>query len=451
MKLRKTLLVCTAIALMASFIGCNLFNPTESVDIASNDANALTYEGYIKFRNNEYTEAANYFGQAIVADPSHSEAWFGLAKTKMNQQDLNIFELLKYVNVAQKTKFPLVDMDDATAYKYKVGIDTVVSYLKMFIYKDTTGQLDGVITYATISNSFMILQLMQTMLSMRNTTKNMPACVNGSAEGCDLGAILNAMKGNVSETLDALEDVFKTCEENPSTMASIGDQYLAGFDYLKGEAQELAVETMCGALAETISNTGDGYSQEKALNTVISQLGYSDFLDEDGDGCHDEEIYDGQDNDGDGEIDEDLRDKTNQIKYDYEYAARLATANTMQGKKSISNTLIVASAAPSPKYEQVDIDMNLIAGEEDEWRFIYDSYEKRAQNADHRFKFAQKLVFNPAGYPLAEYLSFKSLVAMDNTGDQYDLNFRKTYIGGCWVNYNEEMFKAWTDLARSKK
>ena len=47
MKLRKNLGLSLA-ALALCFAGCNLFNPIESVDISSTDADALTYEGYIR-------------------------------------------------------------------------------------------------------------------------------------------------------------------------------------------------------------------------------------------------------------------------------------------------------------------------------------------------------------------------------------------------------------------
>ena len=442
MKLKNTLLVYSAVAIALSFVGCNLFNPTESVDIASDDANALTYEGYIKFRNNEYTEATKYFNMAIAADPSHSEAWFGLAKTKLNQQDLNIFELLKYINVGQKTTFPLSGMSDEVAFKYQVGIDTVVAYLKQFIYRDTTGQLDGVITYNTISNSYMILQMMQTMLSLRKTTASMIACQNPySTEGCDLGSVLNSMKGNVGTTLETFHEVFKTCEDNPQSMASVADQYLQGFDWIADDKQSVAVQALCGSLAETTTSSGNEYQQEMALNTVISQLGYSDIMDDDGDGCIDEEIYDGEDNDGDGEIDEDIRDKTNPIVYDTERAAK----NALMGQKNIKSLMIVKSAGPNEKYEMVDIDLNGKFGDKDkdEWDFIYSDYDKRVKENDHRFKFAENLVFNPEYLFYNDYLALKQQVAKDKQGLQFPLEYRKKFIGGCWVNYTEEDFQNW--------
>ena len=76
------LLICFLCALILGIAGCNLFNPTGSANIDSGDANALTYEGYQKFRANDYGEAEYYFRKAIEADSSHSEAWYGLASSR---------------------------------------------------------------------------------------------------------------------------------------------------------------------------------------------------------------------------------------------------------------------------------------------------------------------------------------------------------------------------------
>ena len=144
--MKTKLLLCFLGSLILGVIGCNLFNPTESADIDSGDADALTYEGYLKFRDNDYLAAAHYFKKAIQADSTHSEAWYGLAKAKLNLQDINSFELLKYVNTeGSKSTLPISKMSDGTARKYQSSIDTILVFMKKFIKRDTTGKLDGVI------------------------------------------------------------------------------------------------------------------------------------------------------------------------------------------------------------------------------------------------------------------------------------------------------------------
>ncbi|MBR6126036.1 hypothetical protein IKQ19_21005, partial [Candidatus Saccharibacteria bacterium] len=162
------LLLCFLCSLILGIIGCNLFNPTESANIDSSDSKALTYEGYLRFRANEYSEAAYFFSKAIEADSSHSEAWYGLAKAKVNQLEINTFELLKYINVDEKSALPIAGMDDATADKFHNSITLVQDFLAEFITRDTTGKLDGVITYDNVYKDAMLLDLVQFMLSLRD-------------------------------------------------------------------------------------------------------------------------------------------------------------------------------------------------------------------------------------------------------------------------------------------
>jgi hypothetical protein len=230
-------------------------------------------------------------------------------------------------------------------------------------------------------------------------------------------------------------------------MTKMFDSYLQGFDNLKDEAQRSAVSSMCGALAqETEEAKNDEDQQTKTLNIIIGQFGYSDILDDDGDGCVDEELYDGEDNDGDGEIDEDVSDKTNEIEYDNDLILKNVTA----GKTEIKDLRVVKKAAPNEKYRTVDIDMNGKTVDSDnnelnsEWKFAYPDYKNRVAANDHRFVFATELVFNPQNLSYEEFLAYKRAVAKDtHYPPTYDLTFRKTYIGGCWANYNEQRFMQW--------
>jgi len=98
--------------------------------------------------------------------------------------------------------------------------------------------------------------------------------------------------------------------------------------------------------------------------------------------------------------------------------------------------MIVKSVAPNGKYKSVDIDMNGRAADADEWEFIYASISDRNAANDHRFRFAENLVYNPQNLPFEQFMAKKREVALDYQG-KYSLEYRKKYIGGCWVNYSE--------------
>ena len=48
--LQSKILWATALLLSLGIAGCNIFNPTESININDDDAEALTYEGYKHIR-----------------------------------------------------------------------------------------------------------------------------------------------------------------------------------------------------------------------------------------------------------------------------------------------------------------------------------------------------------------------------------------------------------------
>lgn len=441
MKIKISL--CFLSALFLGVVGCNIFNPTESINIDNSDADALTYEGYMKIRSNDYTEAERFFNKAIEVDSTHSEAWYGLAKAKINIQQINAFDLLKYVNKSGgSSQLPISSMSDEVASRYQASVDSIINFLKIFITYDTTGRLDGVITYKTISDSYMLLQMFQTMLVMKKSMADIPACLNTNAEtglaDCNIGDILNGLHGEkTTETLQAMHEIFATCSNNPQSMGSFAGDLLPGFSFLlSNDGKSATVSATCEAMSKATETSDDPKENEKALSTVISFSGYSMDADEDGDGCIDEEIVDGQDNDGDGEVDEDPRDQNSTYEYDEFAIAR----NLAHGEVGTSDLMVIKSIAPDRKYMSVDIDMNGTPADEDEWQFIFPDYRDRNANNNHRFKFTEKLTYNPMGLPFDEFMAKKREVALDYEG-RLDLQYRKNVIGGCWVNYSEADFR----------
>ena len=488
--LKSKFLWASTLMLTLGIAGCNIFNPTESVNIKNDDAEALTYEGYLKFRNNEYTEAEEYFNKAIAADSNYSQAWLGLMKSVLNRKlnsdkETNVFSLLKYVNASRDSKVPFSGMDDNLANKLDEVVDTVNYIVDQFSTREKSGNTDSVVTSSTISDGYMVLQMMKTMLVLRKATSKMDGCSlsKGQENSCDMKTILNSMKDEPGETVEAFHTVFESCEENPSSMINLFGSYLQGYDMMDDDIKNTSVKSMCGALSKETDATGKSEDEQvKTMNIMIGQFGYSDTFDDDGDGCIDEEIYDGEDNDGDGDIDEDIRDKTNPIHYDQERITKNVLAAQKQKRDpETKELLIVKDAGPNEKYGSVDIDMNGEVGSEDtnEWQFINETYDQRVaaqyfsqvkaeeclidefsecqkndnckqfnkciETGDHRFKFANNLKWNPTGLSPEEFKSLKSRVAkdLDPNNLQFDLEARKNLIGGCWTNYSERDFKNW--------
>ena len=441
--MKPRIVLCSLCVLILGFFGCNIFNPTEAINVDKSDADALTYEGYLKFRNNDYGEAERFFNKAIAADSSHSEAWYGLAKAKINLEEINAFEILKYVNTdGNASVLPIAGMSEEMAQKYQQGIDVVLDFMKKFITYDTTGRLDGVVTFETFSDSYMVLEMFQFMLVLRREMPNVAACqekdpVSGLPQ-CYIGDILNSLHGNKgAESLGLLHEVATTCAKHPKSMGSVVGQVFPGFSSLmSAEGKNTTTSASCEAIASVTEVSDDPDVNEKKLSAMISFTGYSMDMDEDGDGCVDEEVVDGQDNDGDGDIDEDPRDNNQNFVFD-EFGIAM---NMAAQKKGVSNLMLVKAVAPDDKYESVDIDMDGEKAEDDEWEFEHSLIRDRNKTGDFRFKFATKLVYNPQHLPFEEYMAIKKQVALDYEG-KYSLDYRKKYIGGCWANYDEEAYQ----------
>ena len=151
-----------ALTAVLGIAGCNLFNPTQSVDIKSDDAAALTYEGYLHYQKTEYSEARYYFIRALEADSTHSEAWYGLAKSVFStRNNLNPFDLIKYLRSSSQSDIFVTfrEMDDATACAISADIDSVMNILDDFVRRDKNGLTDGRITFANFGQSYSLLTL----------------------------------------------------------------------------------------------------------------------------------------------------------------------------------------------------------------------------------------------------------------------------------------------------
>lgn len=164
-----------ALTAVLGIAGCNLFNPTQSVDIKSDDAAALTYEGYLHYQKTEYSEARYYFIRALEADSTHSEAWYGLAKSVFStRNNLNPFDLIKYLRSSSQSDIFVTfrEMDDATACAISADIDSVMIILDDFVRRDKNGLTDGRITFANFGQSYSLLSLIRAAILSKDLNLN---------------------------------------------------------------------------------------------------------------------------------------------------------------------------------------------------------------------------------------------------------------------------------------
>ena len=177
------------IALSVGMVGCNLFHPTESHDAESDDAAALTLDGYHEYQKSNYDSARRLFNRAIAADSGYSEAWVGLSKCVLNSQEgLNVFELVSYAQKADdnSTSNGFLEMSNEKAASISRGIDSVLIYLNKFIARDTTGKTDKKVRFRDIADSYAILLLSKAALRIRNVQTELTSVLSADSAGMKL-------------------------------------------------------------------------------------------------------------------------------------------------------------------------------------------------------------------------------------------------------------------------
>lgn len=442
---------------LCALSGCNLFNPTNSSDISSSDAEALVYQGQVLFRKGEYSNAMKYFNKAIKADSTKSEAWFGFAKASMYASNVNPFDVIKYIDV-DGDDLPFMTTTSAETERYYAGISIAIDPLRELVRRDTLTALyyaylknkgtaedssalktfvatygpdfkgfplsDRKVRYTNFSASYAFLEFAELLLKFRYTNIDFPVSISLDANN------------NITVNLDSLYNSAMTSD-------SVASQFNASIDTLQSALSTVAttiiptVTTLLSgtSLMDSITGSTDTSGVAEVISTIvtdkinsvdqtISFYKIGDEIDNDGDGCVDEEVLDGKDNDGDGFTDEDLR-----------LVPILRTSNN------------AADAGYSEIYyigtENLDHDGNGVQENEEERTFIYQDTLVRKAQKDYRLVFAKDFELGAASDSLKTYYRTAVMSDTDSTNIKYDLVWRKTNIGGCWVNYSDEQFKVW--------
>ena len=440
------------IALSAGFAGCNLFHPTDSHDADNGDPEALTLDGYLEFQKSNYDAARKFFNRALDADSGYSEAWIGLAKCVLNSQEgLNVFELMSYAQTSDENgKNGFLNMDDSKARTISQGIDSVMLYLNKFVARDTLGKTDKKVRFSDIADSYTILQLTKAALRIRNVQTEINSIIasNNSSMQVNLNS-LNDLGDSLRPFLQDMASAAEAIKTSPESAAEIIKAYLPD-----STRQELGDDFYADAtvgLANTVIQLNDRAQTIDDDRTDVF-FNFGNVIDDDGDGCVDEEIVDNYDNDGDGEIDEDARDYRvvvlvkNPTNWD-EIIAEGKDAKTYDLTKAQVDSLNIIE-----KYETIDIDMNgkMASKDKNEWKYVIRDPDERDDKKNHRLKFAIDLKF--PGKNLNDKIKNKELIRHDTDVNniKYSLKKRKEMVGGCWVNYDEKEFLKWFEGGNAK-
>lgn len=375
------------------FVGCNIFNPSGDVSIKSSDTELLISEGQLNFRDGDYEKAARRFSAALKNDSTKSEAWYGLAKANLYKNGGDPFTLA-LTEIRKGSSIPLMDLDSAeTNIQYK-AIKSALSPLNELARRDTLTQKnprlrlsDRIVIYSNFSASYAILDYAASILRFRIKT--------------GFGISISKRKNSIKIDAGALY-------QKALSDSSLQKNFNTEMDSLESNISDLVNE-----IYPTLSDIVDSAQMiDSAANLLDASLLFyrlGDAIDNDGDGCVDEEILDGIDNDRDGLIDEDLR-----------------------------LVPLVVDSVPSKTVigigkDSLDHDRNGIREDAGERTLLSTGTLLFAENFA---KLSSTDVYS---------ISIRREIAADtdSTNIRYPLEVRKSLVGRCWNNYTEDDFRAW--------
>lgn len=304
--------------------------------------------------------------------------------------------------------------------KFKAGDSSYYSFEKYPL-------MDGVINFEKVTVDFTMVLLLNTVISLKDIQRD--SVINGDDKLETVNKLLDLFSGkdgekpsadNIEEKLQSLFDSTSTPEAQQQVASDINSvlsnlsegtesitqisSLLSGFGISTGGSTGSEGDTGTSSQGELNNDINETV---KGLGDKIVFYKFADSLDNDGDGCIDEEVPDGKDNDGDGYVDEDSRlpyaDYT--LPFSKDFFVRLTDPRATGGAFiEVTAEKKIKQFADKPDYWVVQPEST-----RDSLRFIM---------IDHQKKEVDKL-------PPYQYITENKTI----------LDFGKQKIGGCWNEF----------------
>ena len=353
--------------------GCNLYKETVGTGADSPDEHIL--EGQLLLQKAKYGDALGHFQKAIAQDSSKSEAYYGAAKCRLLQQRINMFQLMQSFQNNDGKSIPFLSEPDSIKDKIFVANRGINEFLGRLASRDARKLSDGKIPVARFSADYALASAIEAVLSLAdfngdgriNAKDNV---LNGIIDFSDPSKLNpDSIMANIADLkndtakIAALNNLLEKSEELLAKSGNAIDLFLKGTldkqDSVLGGKCDSA-DTNCikakAALPAGQEKVGDSaigqvkkFIQDAGATVVIYKV--FDKVDNDGDGCTDEELLDGIDNDGDGKADEDSRgapDTAGNVNYkaDKDKADNDGDAKTDEDDEALFHIRYEASFAP---------------------------------------------------------------------------------------------------------
>lgn len=309
---------------------CNLFNPSGEGEL-DGDADDLVAVGEARMRDRDFQGAYEAFSKALAADPRASLAWHGLSKASVARDSLPVTELIRRAqdlgDLKAGDKMPFLTESDSVKNRFFRPLLRLQGILSRFRTRDSLGLTDGVYRYQRSETDLLIAANLGLVLKLGDLNRD---TLFDSRDNLLKGAFDSLSSGGIKPSVISADSFLSTgADGNPDTTGSVSPQKVADFNTFLGSMSEDiesnravlkdAIKSSAKPPTNTTDSTGTASEKDEDLNAQIDNFlenaggaivfwKLNDSLDNDGDGCIDEEIWgDKMDNDGDGIVDEDAR------------------------------------------------------------------------------------------------------------------------------------------------
>jgi hypothetical protein len=457
-------------ALLLILAGCNVYNPDGEGDAT---ADPLT-NGEELYRKGRFAQAMASFSAAIAADSNNSLAYYGYAKATARFYRLDNLGILNDLEATQvgasfafteghsdslltlrlqaasrirRVLYLLTDRDtlsrwyayirDSTskAARSDTARDARIAFMRDYLEKadaDEPGYrarnkfplTDFRMPYDKVIVDFAAFEMMYVFTRFRDLNRN------GIIDSADnLIHELSFTKGEGGFAIDSLSKIADDLEGDPQATEDLNG-LIQGMQSGLGDIAQLAQLIGLGGSGDTAGGAGGEASTN--IDSVITSMGeailfyqFADQLDNDGDGCVDEEVLDDKDNDGDGYVDEDARITLNPLfeRTDNDHNGRMNDS----GWVNDSTAFVLLEDPIGPRITPGQPNRHLLA-------FVHRFYTLHPDSAgrfvkipkgdarhDLRVKIQRDSLALPSRWSLPNYAA--------------KLDSAKTLVGGCWRNY----------------
>jgi hypothetical protein len=451
------------------FVACsdNLFGSDSS---SGSDTKSLRIDAENAFRRGEYQKAYSICSTIVVKDSTVSYGYFGMAKAALWKEGVNPYGVFSFYET-DDDKVPFMDTTTVVQNKYFQMMKKVAAALSELDRRDSLTKLNP--GSPPLSDMEYDYGYYGGILLMASITKGLLGMLDINEDGC-IAVLGIAGKDNPGPKTDDAKWKAWGCSKDPKKGYSLdlpvtlmrdaegkivvvikANEFLNGTEWkaetpipddIQGFNDKL--DNFTGDMDEVLdildfmgmegnSESGDLRSDIDKYkdNAVFYRVGT--HIDEDGDGCIDEDLLDGQDNDGDG-----LKNGN----------ARLSSVDTNSpswGKSGINHSMYGDPKNPTDIDNPRNMPMLMDAP-------VYIPNSRGISPEDCEFNpwactelwgdeetgkvtvigFTQE-----TGYWTTNDTELKLKIAKDTICPPiYKLAYRQENVGGCWHNYDKEKF-----------